>query len=117
MVEAPPDALEVADAVAVRVLERARIDLVDDAALPPGVLRHHAAPMLREAAAAGRPLANSKRTRWFGSPPRKPPGTGPGHAGCPVLRRGSVRLEKQRACTAGARRYPVGAELDGDVVS
>ena len=35
MVEPPPDALEIADPVAVAVLERARIDLVDDGALPP----------------------------------------------------------------------------------
>ena len=33
--EPAPDAAEIADAIAVRVLERARIDLVDDAALPP----------------------------------------------------------------------------------
>ncbi len=35
MVEALPDALEIADPVAVRVLVRARIDLIDDAVLPP----------------------------------------------------------------------------------
>ena len=35
IVEPPFDALEIADAVAVRVLERARVDLVDHACLPP----------------------------------------------------------------------------------
>ncbi len=35
MVESPADTLQVADAVAVGVEERARIDLIDDAALPP----------------------------------------------------------------------------------
>ena len=36
IVEPPLDTREVADAVAVAVLERARIDLIDDTALPPG---------------------------------------------------------------------------------
>jgi hypothetical protein len=36
VIEALPDAGEVADAVAVCVLERPRVDLIDDAALPPG---------------------------------------------------------------------------------
>ena len=36
IVEPPLDALEVADAVAVRVLKGARVDLVDHARLPPG---------------------------------------------------------------------------------
>jgi hypothetical protein len=35
VVEPPKDAAQVADAVAVAVRERARIDLVDGAALPP----------------------------------------------------------------------------------
>jgi hypothetical protein len=34
--QAPPDALQIADAVAVGVLERARIDVVDRRVLPPG---------------------------------------------------------------------------------
>jgi hypothetical protein len=36
MVQAPQDPAEVADAVAVGVLERTRIDLVDDGSRPPG---------------------------------------------------------------------------------
>ena len=43
----PPDAAQVADAVAVRVLERARIDLVHDRSLPPCRTSHRAAPQLR----------------------------------------------------------------------
>ncbi len=35
IVEPPADAVEVADAIAVRILEGARVDLVDDAGLPP----------------------------------------------------------------------------------
>jgi hypothetical protein len=38
MVEATTDALEVADTVTVGVLERPRIDLVDDGGPPPGVV-------------------------------------------------------------------------------
>jgi hypothetical protein len=41
MVQPALDAGEIADAVAVRILERTRVDLVDDAAFPPGV------PLLR----------------------------------------------------------------------
>jgi hypothetical protein len=37
MVEMPPDAREVADAVAAEIAEAARIDLVDDRRLPPGL--------------------------------------------------------------------------------
>jgi len=40
IIETPPDAFEVADAVAIAVLKRARIDLIDDAALPPQRLGH-----------------------------------------------------------------------------
>jgi hypothetical protein len=41
IVKAPADAVEIANAVAVRVLKRARIDLVDDRGLPPfGFHRH-----------------------------------------------------------------------------
>ena len=40
MVEVAPDALEVADAVAVRVGEGAGIDLVDDGGLPPRLVGH-----------------------------------------------------------------------------
>jgi hypothetical protein len=36
VVEPCLDTREIADAVAVRILERSRIDLIDDAALPPG---------------------------------------------------------------------------------
>ena len=38
MIEPPAHAFEIADPVSVRVLERARIDLVDDAALPPAMI-------------------------------------------------------------------------------
>src|SRR5690606_28932803 len=41
VVEAPADALEIADAVPVRVLVGARIDLVHDAVSPPGALGAH----------------------------------------------------------------------------
>ena len=40
VIQALADARQVADAVAVAVLERARIDLVDYAALPPGEFLH-----------------------------------------------------------------------------
>jgi len=35
IVEPPPNAREIADAVTVRILKRPRVDLIDDAALPP----------------------------------------------------------------------------------
>ncbi len=40
MIQAPADSVQVADPVAVGVLERPRIDLVDDAGLPPISARH-----------------------------------------------------------------------------
>ena len=40
VVETLENAIQVADAVAVAVLKRSRIDLVDDAALPPRQLLH-----------------------------------------------------------------------------
>src|SRR5215813_345842 len=40
MIEVPPDALEIAHPVAVRIRERARIDLVDDPGTPPRLDRH-----------------------------------------------------------------------------
>src|SRR5262249_8218563 len=43
MVELPADPLEVADAVAVGVEKRTRIDLVDDRAAPPGSVPHRGA--------------------------------------------------------------------------
>jgi hypothetical protein len=62
VVEPAGDAVEVADAVAVGVLERARIDLVDDAALPPGRLGH------------GRPREGRSQTSCeFARVPRVPP--------------------------------------------
>jgi hypothetical protein len=36
VIDVPADAVDVTDAVAVRVRERSRVDLVDDAATPPG---------------------------------------------------------------------------------
>src|SRR6267154_2477516 len=42
MIEPRHDAFEVADAVPVRVLERTRIDLIDNAALPPAMSVGHA---------------------------------------------------------------------------
>src|SRR6476469_2181526 len=44
IVEAAANPFEIADAVAVTVLERARIDLIDDAALPPNGFGHAWAP-------------------------------------------------------------------------
>jgi hypothetical protein len=42
MIEAPGNAGEIADAVAVAVLKRARVDLIDDPALPPARIGHRA---------------------------------------------------------------------------
>src|SRR5262249_52358268 len=44
VVEMPGDAVEIADAVAVRVGEAARIDLIDRRAAPPGTLDRHCPP-------------------------------------------------------------------------
>jgi hypothetical protein len=39
MLEPPGDSRQIADAVAIRVSEGSRIDLIEDGALPPGWLR------------------------------------------------------------------------------
>jgi hypothetical protein len=52
IIEARADAFEVADTIAVRVLKRARIDLIYDAAFPPDC--HYAKSLHRTAAPADR---------------------------------------------------------------
>ena len=42
IVQAFQDAAEIPDAIAIPVLERPRIDLIDDSLLPPNCLRHQA---------------------------------------------------------------------------
>ena len=79
VVEAPPDALEVADAVAVGVLERARVDLVHGAALPPQVLGHGRPaaarwPRFAPATRSARVTAMTRRGQTFpGSGTRRRP--------------------------------------------
>src|SRR5262245_52811584 len=73
VVEAGANALEIADAVAVRVQERARIDLINDPALPPFEVRSgvHDAPLLLETC-----RSREAPRAWHFSPLQA------GHGGC-----------------------------------
>src|SRR5439155_14892520 len=97
VVEPAGDAAQVADAVAVAVLERARVDLVDDPALPPVVLPVQRGPpsvMLRAASPwAARPAPSRPGGGQLAAhplEPRGPPGRRDGGTHSPTISRRAV---------------------------
>ena len=73
VIEVPTDALEVADAVAARVAEAARIDLVDDGGLPPGRVGVRHARILVDRGDDGKQDL-TLLSHWRGSPCPTSPG-------------------------------------------
>ena len=74
VVEARGDAVEVADAVAVGVLKAARIDLVDDGVLPPGIGRSGLRGRGREGRREGAAEKGESYSRNGGEARRQTPG-------------------------------------------